>query len=328
MTSRWPRWPNAIGAEAEADPAGDVAGGTSRVRTGVEKRSAADISDVVVLSREDGSKLRVSDVARVEVEGTSRERAYYKGEYPAVSIRVDRSDLGDAIAMQATVARVADELNLTLPEGVKIELIRTRAEAITDRLDILFDNGMVGLALVVGLLFLFLSARTAFWVAAGIPVAMLAAVALMYVSGLTLNMISLFALIICLGIVVDDAIVVGEHADFRHNRLGEPCDAGGRERGQAHGTAGVFGHGDHGSGVLRADRHRRAVRVADRGYPVHGDRGSDRLAGGMFPDPAQPHGPCAAGARQATVVRPALAAGEPGVSGGSARRFSAGSWGW
>ena len=213
---------NAIGAEAEADPAGDVAGGTSRVRTGVEKRSAADISDVVVLSREDGSKLRVSDVARVEVEGTSRERAYYKGEYPAVSIRVDRSDLGDAIAMQATVARVADELNLTLPEGVKIELIRTRAEAITDRLDILFDNGMVGLALVVGLLFLFLSARTAFWVAAGIPVAMLAAVALMYVSGLTLNMISLFALIICLGIVVDDAIVVGEHADFRHNRLGEP----------------------------------------------------------------------------------------------------------
>ncbi|MEO0676884.1 MAG: efflux RND transporter permease subunit, partial [Pseudomonadota bacterium] len=70
-------------------------------------------------------------------------------------------------------------------------------------------------------LFLFLNARVAFWVAAGIPVAMSAAIALMYVSGLTINMISLFALIITLGIVVDDAIVVGEHADFRRRKLGE-----------------------------------------------------------------------------------------------------------
>jgi len=79
----------------------------------------------------------------------------------------------------------------------------------------------MGLGLVVLLLFLFLNARTAFWVAAGIPVAMTAAIAIMYAAGLTLNMISLFALIITLGIVVDDAIVVGEHADFRVRRLGE-----------------------------------------------------------------------------------------------------------
>ncbi|RZV98456.1 MAG: efflux RND transporter permease subunit, partial [Rhodobacteraceae bacterium] len=102
-----------------------------------------------------------------------------------------------------------------------IDLIRTRAEAITGRLNILLDNGALGLALVVGLLFLFLNARIAFWVAAGIPVAMTAAIAMMYAAGLTLNMVSLFALIITLGIVVDDAIVVGEHADFRSRRLGE-----------------------------------------------------------------------------------------------------------
>jgi multidrug efflux pump subunit AcrB len=70
-------------------------------------------------------------------------------------------------------------------------------------------------------LFLFLNARTAFWVAAGIPVALIAAIALMYAAGITLNMISLFALIITLGIVVDDAIVVGEHADYRYRTLGE-----------------------------------------------------------------------------------------------------------
>ena len=80
----------------------------------------------------------------------------------------------------------------------------------------------MGLGLVLGLLFLFLNARTAIWVAAGIPAALLAAVALMYAVGMTINMISLFALILTLGIIVDDAIVVGEHADYRARKLGEP----------------------------------------------------------------------------------------------------------
>ena len=79
----------------------------------------------------------------------------------------------------------------------------------------------MGLGLVVLLLFIFLNARTAFLVAAGIPVAMFAAVGLMYAACLTINMVSLFGLIITLGIVVDDAIVVGEHADFRARKLGE-----------------------------------------------------------------------------------------------------------
>ncbi|MEM6727659.1 MAG: efflux RND transporter permease subunit, partial [Pseudomonadota bacterium] len=211
----------AIREEAVADPAGDVSG-SARVRTGVAKRTAADIGAIVLRSNEDGSKLRVADVARVVVEDVDRDRAYFVGEEPAISIRVDRSPSGDAIEMQRAVERVAAQQEATLPEGVRIELIRTRAEAITGRLNILVDNGLVGLALVVGLLFLFLNARVAFWVAAGIPVAMSAAIALMYVSGLTINMISLFALIITLGIVVDDAIVVGEHADFRRRVLKEP----------------------------------------------------------------------------------------------------------
>ena len=211
---------SAIAAEAEADPAGDVSG-AARVRTGVAKRSADQIEDIVLRSFGDGKQLTVGDVARVRVEGVDRERAYFVGQDPAISIRVDRSSSGDAIRMQRQVEGVATEMELTLPEGVSIDLIRTLAESITGRLNILLDNGAMGLALVVGLLFLFLNARTALWVAAGIPVAMTAAIAIMYAAGLTLNMISLFALIITLGIVVDDAIVVGEHADFRARRLGE-----------------------------------------------------------------------------------------------------------
>lgn len=212
----------AIAAEVQADPAGDVGSSGARVRTGTERRTAADIAAIVLRSEPDGSTLTIGDLAEIRVEGADRDRAYYVGENPAMSVRVDRSDEGDAIRLQADVARVAAEMQLTLPEGVRVDLVRTRAEQITDRLNLLLDNGLMGLALVVGLLFLFLNARTALWVAAGIPVSMMAAIAIMYWSGMTLNMISLFALIITLGIVVDDAIVVGEHADFRARQLKEP----------------------------------------------------------------------------------------------------------
>ncbi|MBJ6371259.1 efflux RND transporter permease subunit [Sedimentitalea arenosa] len=211
----------AIAAEVNADPAGDVTGANARVRTGTEKRSAEDIAGIVLRSNPDGSKLTIGDVAEIRVEGVDRKRSYFVGANPAISIRVDRSDQGDAIGIQRTVEEVAEQMQASLPAGVTIELIRTRAEAISGRLDILIDNGLMGLGLVICLLFLFLNARIAFWVAAGIPVAMFAAIALMYVGGLTLNMVSLFGLIITLGIVVDDAIVVGEHADYRARRLGE-----------------------------------------------------------------------------------------------------------
>lgn len=216
----------AIAQEVDADPAGDVTGANARVRTGVEKRTTDTIAQIVLRSNPDGSKLLVGDVARLRVEGTDRDRSYFVGNDPATSIRIDRSAQGDAIKIQRQVEDVATRMQETLPQGVTIELIRTRAEAITDRLDILVENGLQGLFFVLVLLFLFLNARTAFWVAAGIPVSMLTAIALMYMAGLTINMISLFALIITLGIVVDDAIVVGEHADARVRRRGEsPVEA-------------------------------------------------------------------------------------------------------
>ena len=222
-----------IRAEADADPAGDITGGATRVRVGTENRAADQIGALVLRSNPDGTNLTVSDVADVRIEGVDRDRSYFVGEDPAIQIRVDRSARGDAIGIQQQVEEVAAQLETTLPEGTEIELIRTRSEAISGRLDMLLDNGLTGLALVVGLLFLFLNARTAFWVAAGIPVAMCAAVALMYAAGITLNMISLFALIITLGIVVDDAIVVGEHADARVRKYGEsPVQAAERAAGR------------------------------------------------------------------------------------------------
>ena len=216
---------SAIAEEVSADPAGDVSGANTRVRTGIEKRSVDEIQSIVLGSNSDGSTLTIGDVARVFNNGVDRERAYFVGEDQAVTVRVDRSQKGDAIDIQHQVEGIAQKLEATLPAGTNIELIRTRAEYISGRLNILVNNGISGLILVLGLLFLFLNARTAFWVAAGIPTAMMTAIAIMYFAGLTFNMISLFALIITLGIVVDDAIVVGEHADQRARRGLPPIEA-------------------------------------------------------------------------------------------------------
>lgn len=211
-----------IADAADTSPAGDVDAANARIRTGAEARTAEEIANLTLRINADGSVLSVGDVAQIEVNGIDRDRAYFVGEDPAIVIRVDRSEEGDALAIQEDVERVAAELAATLPTGTNIDLINTRAEAISGRLNILLDNALLGLGLVVALLFLFLNARTAFWVAMGIPVAMTAAIALMFLAGITINMISLFALIITLGIVVDDAIVVGEHADYRARHLGEP----------------------------------------------------------------------------------------------------------
>lgn len=211
-----------IADAADTAPAGDVDAANARIRTGSEARSADQISDLTLRINDDGSALTVGDLARIEVNGVDRDRAYFVGEDPAIVIRVQRSEEGDALAIQDSVEQVVVALQATLPAGTQIDLVNIRAEAISGRLNILLDNALMGLGLVVALLFLFLNARTAFWVAMGIPVAMTAAIALMFVAGITINMISLFALIITLGIVVDDAIVVGEHADYRARHLKEP----------------------------------------------------------------------------------------------------------
>jgi multidrug efflux pump subunit AcrB len=210
----------AIAAATRGSPAGELGEG-ARLRTGTERRSVAEIAAIPLRSAPDGTQLTVGDVATIRANQANSVRAAFVGDDPAMTIRIDRAADGDAIRMQARVAEVAAEMQLALPPGVTVELVRTRAEQIKDRLMLFLDNGSTGLLLVLLVLFLFLNARVAFWVAAGIPIAMISAVALMFAFGQSLNMISLFALIIMIGVVVDDAIVVSENIEHRVRYLGE-----------------------------------------------------------------------------------------------------------
>ena len=202
-----------VAGVVSATPAGDIGEGQTRVTTGRDRRTAEAIAAATLRAEPGGARLTVADVADVWLEGAGHGERYTADGHPMTILRVDRSAGGDALAVQAAVDAAIAALRPTLPAGVRVETFAGRADAISGRLALLIDNAALGLALVLGLLFLFLSARTALWVAAGIPVAMAAALGMMTLAGLSLDMISMFALIICLGIVVDDAIVVGEHAD-------------------------------------------------------------------------------------------------------------------
>ncbi len=215
----------AVGAEAGTKPIGEIEGGGARIRTPSRDMTPNALGAIAVRSLPDGSKLTLRDVATISNEGLDREVAVFHDGRPAVVLEVQRDSDGDAIEIQKQVEKIVGEMQPTLVSGVDMFLAHARAQSISDRLNLLIRNGLGGLLVVVTLLFLFLSARTAFWVAAGIPVAMAATVGLMFLFGFTFNMISLFALIICLGIVVDDAIVVGEHADHLARNGYTPAEA-------------------------------------------------------------------------------------------------------
>jgi hypothetical protein len=150
-----------------------------------------------------------------------------------------------------------------LPPGVEIATYEVASDALSARIWLLVKNGLGGLLVVVAILFLFLNARIAFWVAAGIPVAMLATIGFMYASGQTINMISLFSLIMMLGIIVDDAIVVGEHTATRLQMGDDPQTAA--ENGVQHDAhPGDRGDVDH-AGCLRPDPDDRRYNRPDDG---------------------------------------------------------------
>ena len=215
----------AVRAETGTKPVGEIDRGVARVRTQAREVSAQSLGDVAIRSRPDGTKLRLRDIATLIDFGLDKKEALYHKGQPAIMLRVNRDAQGDAIRLHQKVKAVAKKMQATMPKGVEIVLSASRAEDISNRLGLLIKNGLTGLIIVVVLLFLFLSGRTAIWVAAGIPVAMAATIAMMHLFGVTLNMISLFALIICLGIIVDDAIVVGEHADHLSRNGYSPSDA-------------------------------------------------------------------------------------------------------
>ena len=156
---------------------------------------------------------------------------------------------------------------------MKIEQHDVAAILISERINLMIENGGTGLLLVVLVLFLFLPMRIAFWVAAGIPIAFLATFGVMFGSGQSINMISLFGLIMALGIVVDDAIVIGEHAEYLRKKRNLHIQDAAILAAKRMGPPVLSGDADHGGGLSAAIHHQghyRGDHLGDSGGCVCG----------------------------------------------------------
>ncbi len=192
-----------------------------RIRTLGKRYTGREFERLEILTRENGAVLRLGDVARV-VDGfeDSDRTGRFNGK-PGALVTVMRTEEEDAVAIAGKVDEYVKKKRAELPEGLHIDSWADVSRLIKDRLSLLLRNGRIGLVLVFLSLWLFLNIRLSFWVAMGIPVALLASLGFLSFSGGSLNMLTMFAFIMVLGIVVDDAIVVAENI-YSHMQRGKP----------------------------------------------------------------------------------------------------------
>jgi len=194
-------------------PAGRIktSGGEILIRTKGRRYHADDYRDLAVLTYADGRKVTLGQIATLkdgfeDVDMSAR----FQGK-PAAMIHVFRVADQNALKVAQTVKDYIEDLRPRLPAGVDIAFYSDRSEVLKSRLNLLLKNMAIGLLLVSLLLGFFMNLRLAFWVTLGIPVSFAASLMVLPKMDVSINMVSLFAFIMVLGIVVDDAIIIGEN---------------------------------------------------------------------------------------------------------------------
>ena len=205
----------------------DIPAGTSgknelakELRSVEQRRSALGFKDLAILTTQSGTRLRLDDIADVKKRNKDDQVEVFYQNKPAVLLRVLRTQSSDTLEAATTLNDWLAETRPTLPPSLQLDAYNEAYVLIEGRINLLIKNGLGGLVLVIAILFIFLNGRVAFWVAIGIPVSFMGTLAVLYLMGGSINMVSMFALIMALGIIVDDAIVVGEDA-LTHYAIGE-----------------------------------------------------------------------------------------------------------
>ena len=223
-----------VGRLAQDLPSGlaGEADGAREIRGLEQRRDPVAFEDLAIVSDTRGL-VRLGDVATIIREArpgalTLRELQTdsAKPQGPAtVELLVQRAETGHSLKAARLFDQWLAETQPTLPPSIQISVFDEQWQLIRDRIDLLTDNGIQGFVLVMILLYVFLPGRVALWVAMGIPIAYLAALALLWGFGGTINMISLFGLLLTLGVIDDDAIVIGEYGESLFRRGMSPADA-------------------------------------------------------------------------------------------------------
>ncbi|MFP4269369.1 MAG: efflux RND transporter permease subunit [Alphaproteobacteria bacterium] len=208
-------------------PAGSVEtrGQDLLVRLADKRRSPERFADLVILGGESGGEVRLGQIARItEDYDDDAVRVELDGERAAV-LDIQKNDDQDTLDLKAEVDRFLERERAEAPPGVRYVVTRDSASVVQDRVDLLVDNGILGLGLVFAVMWAVFSFRFAFWVAMALPATFLAACAAMVVLGYSINMITMVALLIAIGVIMDDSIVIAENIAAKRQAGMAPADA-------------------------------------------------------------------------------------------------------
>jgi len=216
-----------INKDAIDVPAGGIKaeGGEVLLRTSERRDYASEFAGIPLVKKPDGTAVTIRDIAEIKDGFADSEReAYFNGQR-AILFYVFRTGDQTPIEISKDVKEYIHTLKPSLPDGIGFDVYNDRSQLYQDRLSLLLRNGTFGLVLVLLTLGLFMEARLAFWVAMGIPISIIGSFLILHYLGGSINMVSLFAFIITIGIIVDDAVVVGENIYYKREQGLSPINA-------------------------------------------------------------------------------------------------------
>jgi multidrug efflux pump subunit AcrB len=196
-------------------------GGELLIRTKEKRYKGTEYADITVIENSDGTEVKLGDIADIRDEFRETDESSSFDGLPSAMVAVFRVGKQKPLEVADITKRYVEQKRLSLPDSIRISVWNDFTEYLKSRRNLLLRNAFLGLILVFLVLGLFLRIRLALWVMLGIPISFLGALLVMPSLDVSINMLSLFAFILALGIVVDDAIVVGENV-FTHRKMGKP----------------------------------------------------------------------------------------------------------
>ncbi len=201
-------------------PGGGIKTGSGEIllRVNEKKDYGREFAELPVITTKEGSVIKLGEMANIK-DGyeESYKKTFYNGK-PSVEVLVNSIESESPIVVANAVKKKIDIISKALPPGLEIKVQHDSSLNFKHRINLLLKNGVIGLILVILILGLFLEFRLAFWVMLGIPISFLGSLLFLPTMDISINMITLFAYIIALGIVVDDAIVIGENIYHYRNQ--------------------------------------------------------------------------------------------------------------
>jgi multidrug efflux pump subunit AcrB len=214
---------NALALRNISIPAGEFISETTEysVRTTGEFSNADEIKNVIIRANDAGNWLSIKDLATVEDTFKKEDIIYKTSGTRSINLLVIKKESGDALSMVEHVKEACEKFLKNVPDELKISYVNDYSYFAKRRLNVLRNNGWVSLAIVIVIMMLFLQYRVALVTILGIPIAFFTTFIVMGMMGTTINLISMFGLIIVLGMLVDDGIIVAENC-YRHMEEGMP----------------------------------------------------------------------------------------------------------